>query len=205
MSEFISIVSRTQHTINADVSPGCHIQAACEEAIQLALQYSKKVVFEFNEIEVVASGDCSIDGLVQWYQDEVERRAKAWQESDEGRLAAQETLRRQQDAQIAVDALLLELPQIIWHEAALVSWVGQFAQVNDHVGLTFDKQALADALVMAGYVADAEVGQKREVFLADKSKLARYLIGQAISYLRADMPLHPRLADVASRYVSSQK
>lgn len=58
----------------------------------------------------------------------------------------------------------------------------------------------ATKLEVAGYEDNAEVGKSPREIQADKSMMARYIVGQAINNLRIDMPIHPIASKFASDY-----
>lgn len=79
-----------------------------------------------------------------------------------------------------------------------MTWIGMFSVANDHVGVQFDKQALAEKLVAAGYIRNAEVGNDPLEIADSTSRQAAWVIGQVIDGLMMGHYVHP----VATRFVA---
>lgn len=105
--------------------------------------------------------------------------------------------------QVVIDNLMSQLDSVKNNEADLVNWIGEFAEHNEYVGLDFDAIALAVRLENAGYIENAEVGRLPNDFKFDKSMLARYLVGQAITNLRKGKPIRPVAAVFAAAYFAA--
>ncbi len=173
--------------MNYDPVPGMSIEDAAADLATIVSKYGEPASMTFNEIFVTADVGATAESIAGAWWAETNRRAQAWKESPKGKAAAAERVEEIRTKQARVDELMAALPA---GEAAWMEWVHEFAQVADDIGVHFDRGALADALERAGWVANAEVGRPREHFQT-RPAVARYIMGQAISCLRAGMPPHP--------------
>lgn len=107
------------------------------------------------------------------------------------------------EPQSVIDSLLSQFDTVMYNEAELVKWIGRFAEFNVYVDLHFDEAALAVKLESAGYFENAEVGRSPDEIKSDKSMLARYLVGQAISNLRKGNPIQPVATVFTAAYAAT--
>lgn len=193
---------REQPLIRVEASPGSHIRTVCEEAVKLAALRKCDVVLDFNGIEIFAKESDDPSQLEQGFLTQCHQRTEAWNNSQEGMASAQQAQKRLELAQALVNVLLSRLPSAMGSTETLVEWVGEFASVNDHTGLKFDKQALADTLTAAGFSRGALVGEDPASIQKSPKKMAQYIVGQAIDHLCEGMPMHPALERLALQYKS---
>lgn len=195
----------TEHSlVRAAAAPGASLHTACEEAIKLAGLRKCEVVFDFNGVEIFAKESDSPKNLVQQFMAQHHQRVEDWNNSEEGKRSAQEAQGRLDCAQARVNLLLWRLPSAVGSTETLVEWIGEFASINDHAGLKFDKRALADTLTAAGYSRGALVGEDPASIQKSPEKMAQYIVGQAIDHLSVGMPLHPALERLALQYKSKR-
>lgn len=196
----IHIIKRTPGFWRAEAGAGSHIKVACTAAIQVATKEKVEVSFNFNGVEIVAVEGDSPEKLEALFKNELDRQAREWQESEAGKKYAADQRLKLEKLQSSIDELLAEFDTVSGVQSKLVDWVGRFSELNDHTGLNFDNHALSEKLQAAGYEENAEVGKDSESILADKAKMARYIIGQAINNLRSGMPIHPICSKFAADY-----
>jgi len=196
----LRIIKKTPGLWHAEPDAGCHINTVCKDAIQVASDAKVKVTFIFNDIEIIAADGDLPEQLATNYSNESDRRAHEWRESDAGKKYEAEQHQRLIELQVKIDGMLAEFDEVSGLQPKLIEWVGRFAELNDHIKLNFDKLALAAKMEAAGYEESAEVGQNPEAIRIDKTKMARYIIGQAINHLRSGMPIHPMCSQFAAEY-----
>lgn len=187
--------------IEVDIMPGDTITESCDAAIELATEHQLPVRFTFNGVEITATASDSTDDLIRKFRSDMEANRLAYLESPEGKQEAERLERYRADNNTKANQLVAELQDVLalQDEGALVAWIGRFADVSDYVGLDYNKQAVATALESAGYVRHQCVGDPE--VKTDKTKFARWLIGQAIDNLRSGMGIHPIATKFAADYL----
>jgi hypothetical protein len=176
--------------IKFEPSAGSHIQHACEEAVSLANVGDDSVSFRFNDVDmIVAPGETAESAVTRWTA-QFETNAEAYRNSPEGKAAKVEAERRRRQCQRDTDVLIARLPNVTNDLPALVRWCVALSQTADHIGITWDKSAVADTIEAAGWTRNAHVGKPDEAF-KDKVVMGEYLVGQALDCLRIGMPPHP--------------
>ena len=197
----LEIVERSPGIYRGIAGLGCNIKAVCDAAIKVARKKNVKVVFAFNGTEIVADARDSPDSLTVRYNADFAIRAQEWRESEDGKLCAVEQ-QRLIEAQQTINRMIADLDNVVGIEFALISWIGRFAELNDHVDLYVNRAALVAKLEAVGYTDNAEVGNSPEEIRSNKAKLARYIIGQSINCLRQGMPVHRECSRFAADYAA---
>lgn len=195
----LAIRTKQENEVFVEVDAGVHISEACRKGIVLSADLGKPVAFDFNGIRVVATSVDTAEALMRKFNEDCALRTAQWKASEEGQQYERDRQASLEQAQAKVNALLSELPQATT-ASAVVKWVGAFAAANDHVGLVFDKQALVRQLESFGFEANAEVGSSASSLQSDPGKYARYIVGQAMDFLNAGMPIHPVATTWAERF-----
>lgn len=194
----MNIIKRDKDDVHCETPLGVHIDTCCTDAITLACKLRRRVIFDFNGIKIKVVQSSTSTDLVKFYQTEQARHQEAYLKSDEYKQVqvAQEANRL--SLQKKVDELMLELKSLVITDDTAVKWVGDFADVNDHCGIKYDKGEIISILKEAGYRANAAVGNmdcKVIPYLA-----AAYIVGQAMDCLYKGMPIHPILAKFRDDY-----
>jgi hypothetical protein len=199
----LHIVKKSSERWYAEAASGSHILAVCRAAAQMVAELQVEVAFDFNGITLVAIKGGSAEQLAAQFTADSNRRARDWQASAEGQQQAAKQQQERTQLQFKVDELLAVFDTVVGVQSTLVDWLGQFSELNDYMGLVFDKSALVAKLEAAGYAENAEVGKgSPKEFLTDKAKMARYIVGQAINNLRSGMPVHPICSRFAAEYAA---
>lgn len=189
----LKVTAVTDTKLTVDVMAGDHIARAVEESIDLAKKTGQQVEFKFNGISIVVDKNSGIEERCEFFNDEMDRKRKEYQESQE----YQESALRQKlllaQTQEQVDLMMVSLDVVLSDTELLLTWIATFAKINDHKDLVFDKKAILAHLKRAGYttgeyVDDPDIG-------TDKAKTIRWLVGEAMNHLEHDMPMHPSLSD----------
>lgn len=194
----LSIIKKTPELIVVDPSAGCEIAKACTEAIALAVRHQLPVQFDFNGVQITATVTDEVQALVSKFHAELDARKVAYEASPEGKRRAEELQQQQALRDGKATQLLAELPAALATEPDTVLWIGRFAEVSDYIGLSYDKQAVAETLESAGYVRNDCVGNPS--VKTDKTVFARWLVGQAIDNLRSGFGIHQVAIKFAADY-----
>jgi hypothetical protein len=75
------------------------------------------------------------------------------------------------------------------HLDYIMSWLKQFTENSDYIGVTYDKKYIADFLELNGFKENEHVGKSKE-FFNTKENMAHYIIGQVINCLRKGITPH---------------
>lgn len=155
----------------------------------------------FNGISVVVTKDMSFPAFEASYREQQAGALKEYRASPAYQELEAKARQALAELELLVDARLQEL-ETVSTNAELVAWVGEFAAINDHIGLRFDRRALASRLEAFGFVSDACVGMIKSEITESEELNTRYIVGQAISQLKAGMPMHPTLDSFARAYLA---
>lgn len=183
------IKSRSEKGIKAKAFPGDTIDDTCREAIEMVSNKRVDVYFEFNGVELKATESSTKDELVNYFHGELSRKRDEYLNSEQYKEDHAKQAKQLQALQIKIDDLLSELKSLALTDDSVVSWVGSFAEINDHKDLVYDNSEIISILVSAGYESNAEVGNP--AVKTNKATFARWLVGQAIANLERGMPIHP--------------
>ena len=177
-------------TETLETLPGDYLPHVIERALARAGDAGGAVRFTFNGATVEVTGDQTSEEVRAAIETQWEAEAAAYRASPAGIKAAAAAEARLAHYQREHDALTA-MPIVSLGEAALVKWVGRYADAADHIGVrgrnTF---AVAEALEAAGYARNDACGLP-EAEYEQPSVMARYIIGQAIDCLRRGMGPHP--------------
>lgn len=191
-------ISETDRTIKLDVMGGSHISKCIIEAIEIAKSTRKEVEFDFNGVNLKVTKDSSAELVAKWWDDEIDRQRQEYLASPAYKeLCAKRESKRALD-QAKIDELVDRLENGRMSEDALVAWVGEFAEINDDIGLNIHKDSVLKALTAAGYKRNECVGDENVKTV--KTIFAKWLIGQAIDNLENGMPIHPIASNFAKTY-----
>lgn len=197
----ITITQVGHDAIDARAELGCHIGAVCADAQILAADRGKPVRFEFNGVPMDVRGDETAVVAAARYSQVVADRAATWAASEDGQAEQRRQVAAATSRQAQIDQLVAALPESIKDMPRLIQWVGQFAEASDHAAMRYDAEAIADQLEQAGYRRDEGVGE-REALQADRNRMGRYIVGQAIDMLRRGRGIHPVAATFAERFAA---
>lgn len=178
---------------------GESIQRTAQDAILMATDGNESVYFKFNDVSITVRPGDTTDAILRQWESETQQQMAEYQASPQ--YATDQAMREgaREKAQAAVTMLSACLSACIkGGDRAVVSWVGQFAGPSDYRGVEFDRAGIVRKLKAAGYVNEEYVGDPEVP--TDQAKMARWIIGQAISGLVLGMSPHPILAQFADRY-----
>lgn len=174
---------------------GDHISGVLYEMVYIANLIGMPVDCEFNGIDTVAIPGDDPERLFLLWQEESERRRKAFWASPEGqallkqmeeqRLAHQTEIKRLEDGLDSVD--FSDIDQVI-------GWIEQYAPHSDCRGTVRNWPKIVYRLVRNGFVTSANCNDEFDG--NDKENYARWIIGQAMSMLLCKVhAVHPWLVD----------
>jgi hypothetical protein len=164
---------------------------ACQTAVTMANESNDTVKYNFNGIELFIPPGSNPSDIVNMYHDLSDKRYKN-RESPKGIQAKKDRDAEIKRNQATIDKLCQCQQNLLATEdmAAIMAWLREFTDGADDNGVTFDKMAVYDAFIRNGYRLNAHVGRPREDF-TNKTVMAEYIIGQAMSCLASGMPPHP--------------
>ena len=162
-----------------DPGAGTHINRACAEASEIAKENGEEI--SFNDIILTATPEMDAEELVNEYSRKSEERRKAYLESEEGKRAAEKRAAEIVEKNGKVNALVAALPEILKTGGLgnLMDWLESFTIPADDIAVKINH----------GYIENDGVGNSPE-WLSTQDRMGRYIIGQAISCLRMNMPPH---------------
>lgn len=185
---------------------GEHITEVARNMIALAEKTQEVVIADFNGITVVAKPGDKEQELTDYFNNQVARRRKEYENSPEGRRAAQETEERKQEMQRKYETLLQHLPNLDFKsDEAVLSWLCEFQNPSDYIGLKKDPKKVLEIFISHGYKPNANTG---EVFNKDdRDNFARYIIGQALAGLECEVGaihqvIHSFVGDWKTKFLS---
>lgn len=171
-----------------NVQAGEHIDTAILHAIQLARTSDNFVSFNFNGVDlIVQENDLQAD-VRKRFEDEQKRQQQEYQKTDAYAEKVKQQKERADTTQNKVNTMLNQLG-LITTEAELVSWIGDFSAINDHVDVDIAPQFIIEHLETLGYERNDCVNHPD--VRHDSTVFARWLIGQALDCLHRGMPVHP--------------
>lgn len=192
------VVSEQDSHMQIDVYAGANLYGVIDEAINLAKLHEKDVRFNFNGINVNVTPSSTSSSVVSSFERASEERATAYKNSPEGKQAVIDAANRQKSAQTAVDDMLENFEIAAAHPDTLIEWLGAFSEVNDHIGLTWDRKGLISRLNDLGYKSNDCVGNP--LVATDKVVFAKWLVGQCIETLNSMGSIHPIAHKFANDY-----
>lgn len=186
--------------------PGEHISDSAKRALRLIGATLEPVSFMFNDVEVIVGIGDTVETITAQFPAKLAAATKAWRESPAGRKSARDAARRLAKAQRDTDRLLKTLPWALRHMDRLVPWCARFSEAADHIGVRgVDYSALLKQFEAHGYVTGAMVGMKPEDIKRQRIYMALYLVGQAMSCFKSNMPPHPIIQKFAAEYAAMPK
>jgi hypothetical protein len=171
------------------------VNDAVAAAYREAGRVNQHVLIQYDGFYAVACSSSTPEDTVNDLTRQIrERRERV---SEQARRA-----REHAPAQKQINALMAKLPKVLnsRDHGMLVSWIGEFAAINDNSYLKFDKKKLCQSFVTAGYSEDDCDVDEQPADRPKHEKEARSIVGNAISLLRMDFPIHPIAVDFAKKY-----
>ena len=167
--------------------PGNHISTACKEAVEMARRDSCNVEFDFNEITLTAMPDTDPAALAQSYSDECDRRRRAYLASPEYKARQDESERKEREAKVAREAVLVGAPEKMtlrdadgWKKACDANRDGYGGAVMTYA----ERWARMMEARMAKGERIADIAEECS-HLADEEGITGFMYGAAVSTLAA--------------------
>ncbi len=167
---------------------GRHIDSVTAEYCKLSKRAKVLIDFDFNGVKLTASPKTSPATLRWAFDNELERKAAAYRNSPEGRAAAQDRNDELIVKQVTIEHLIANM-DFSTHDKTM-TWLRQFAEVADDVGVSYDKAPIIFNLTIAGYKENDECGRPKEDY-SNREIMAKWIAGQALNCLNMGMPPHP--------------
>lgn len=183
------------HTYNLTWSP---IGNDVEQDICRAIEYIQDEIedeafFDFNGIRIVVNRNSKKQDILDKYLCDMKAKSKAWKVNPEGiKHYKREADRLRHNTQIVTNALAKLNNKILTSPLRTCRWLATWIQEADDNRIHWDKFTLAKRLEAAGYKNKAFIDQPEK--LDNLENACRYIIGQAISNLYANVAPHSILA-----------
>lgn len=175
-----------------ETQPGQHIKNACEEAKNLAIKHNTKVEFDFNGVTLYCNPDSDLAFVEECFNVALRENREKYLQSNEYKELQQKQAEELELHQDNIDCLMISFYHVVNHSNldSIMTWLKQFTENADYIGVTYDKEYIADFFESNGFKENEYVGEDKD-FFKYKSNMAHYIIGQAINCLRIGMPPHP--------------
>jgi len=162
-----------------------NVSTAAERMIALAKETKGSVTAKFNDIELTATEDSTVEDIVSGFHIKIAEDAEKYRTSPEGKRAARESEERKEEAQRKADALMEQLPNLDFaNQEAVLDWICEFQGPSDHIGVVKNQGEVLKIFAEHGYQPGVNTG---EAFNGeDRDNFARYIIGKALDGLRCD-------------------
>lgn len=169
--------------IELDGYPGQHINSFCAELVKAAGRHGEARGV-FNETEVVADRNATVESLYAQWETKQEEAWIAYRNSPEGKaqIAAHEAnVRAAQDLH---DRLVHDLATLDFkNDVAVLDWICAIQDSTDHCSVSVNKTAILAAFDAAGFKANVNCG--RDFRSEDRDNVFRYIVGQALDGLKS--------------------
>jgi hypothetical protein len=191
--------------IRLQILPGENINRAGLDASKLARKNKCRVRFDFNGIRLFATPKKSPVTIGWEYNLITSQQAVAYRMTPEYRQACAEDEADVKSKQMAIDAWMLMLPNVLRNSLDnTIGWLSNFLPWADRVGTKKDYPLLTAMFEGAGYVADELVG-KDEAFYQIKYNLGRYIIGQVLSSWKDGSSVPPIVCNFCEQYEAMRR
>ena len=174
-----------QPSIIYEPTPIEDVSKIAERMIALAKEKNSIVTAKFNNIELTATDDSTVEDIVHGYIINYGRASEANRQSPEGQRAVLEMEESKQEAQRKVDALMEQLPNLDFtDQAALMDWICEFQSPSDYPGIVTNQEEVVRVFAEHGYQPGVNAGDALNG--NDRDNFARYIIGRALDNMRGD-------------------
>jgi len=162
-----------------------NVRTTAERMIALAKETKGSVTAKFNDIELTATEDSTVEDIVSGFHIKIAEDAEKYRTSPKGKRAARESEERKEEAQRKADALMEQLPNLDFaNQEAVLDWICEFQGPSDHIGVVKNQGEVLKIFAEHGYQPGVNTG---EAFNGeDRDNFARYIIGKALDGLRCD-------------------
>lgn len=180
--------------------PGEDIREAIHRArSKTEMGTHEEVTFKFNGQPVIVNRHDSAEKIYTEWADKMEAAASEWRNSPEGQAYQREELESAVRTQAAVDRATNALEVLDLSNAdAVLDWIATWYDAADHIGVVWPHGHFTSRLIEAGWIAGDCTG---DLFRADhKPTVAKYLIGQALSFMQKGRAPHPVFGSFLEKY-----
>jgi hypothetical protein len=180
---------------------GSHIDNAITRALDLASQCNRPVRFRFNGMRLTVNKRLSHRHLLGQWEHSFAASQLAYRRSKRGRDDAAKHAANIARHQATVTALSAALPTVASLDG-MMAWLNGFTPAADYCGVTFDHHALASEMEKMGFIENEGVGNGVP---STAEAMGRYIVGQAITCLRAGMGPHPITTTFIGKYLALKR
>lgn len=177
------ISGNTESIITYHGKAGTNIDDGIKEMIALAKSSGGKVQSSINGIvDLVVDENSDFDKTFAEVMIEIDKDHKKREEASEKRYESEK-----REAEPKIRILIESLSGLDFkNEEALLDWIYDFEKVSNYAE-NVDNEKIFALFIENGYQSDANAGEALDRH--DKNSHARYIIGQALSCLKAHKPI----------------
>lgn len=176
---------------------GYQVSDVLADAVLLAQQRNLICKLRVNSVDLVIRPDSTVATLMQYFQAELDSQKAAYLASPEYKEAQAKRQAEVAALQVQIDALLEKLPKSGTDQAALMTWIASFADINDRIGLVWDHSALAVKLTKLNRPENATSPSAKE-------RKGHTIVLRAIECLQEGTPIHPLICQWVKDYQAMQ-
>lgn len=171
-----------------EFSAGQSIHSAAAQLCAAASEHGE-AVGKFNDIELHAAAGDAPEGVISFYNEECERRSKAYRDSPVGKAAALKSDQECAALQAKHDRLMARLSSLDWsNDGAVLDWLCAMQEPSDRVGVIIKRNTIVSAFESHGFKANENCGPDYRD--GDRANMFRYLVGQGIAGLKEGPAIH---------------
>lgn len=172
--------------------PGESFDSAAKAAIRMALSFETPVQFRFNGVELVATKYSNLAELSEIYSATLSAQKAAKPSPPQPDPALK------QQAMNETLNLLFEKGYAMNHDN-LMEWLKCYAELADNRGVRFQPNQVYGHFRLLKYDPNVETGRPVADY-DDRAVMARYIIGQVLTFLEKGMPPHPVTLSFIAQY-----
>lgn len=168
---------------------GSHISECCREIIKEAEYYNTEIFIEFNGVKLIATKDSTEQKLVDYFNEEMNKREKEYKSSEEYQAKSLMDQSEILENQIILDNEIENLKTLDFNNYEMVlDWFCKIQDVTDRVGVKFDKKSVIQIFENNGYFIGVNTGDNFNE--NDEGNFARYIVGQCLGFLDTVGAIH---------------
>lgn len=172
---------------------------ATQTAVPLAVDTGRSYILNWNDRKILVTPNSTAGSIHSDYIRQCDESYDRYRASPAGIKSAVEAMECERDHQHKHDALMASLPGIVNNEPALMTWLSEFSDATDHIGVNgLDFAKVVSLLEGAGYTRGMCSGLDQSAY-KDPTTMAKYITGQVISCM-VEMGMVPR-PNITARFV----
>ena len=180
-------------------SAGQHLAKAVFEMIAVANLTKRSCTTQFNDITITVLPGGSLEAVMENFRIKTDQQNLAYQNSPAGKAATARRLKQKRALQLQMNKAMAELPKIdLSNISNAIAWLDKIQSPSDRIGIKTPVEQIVPLFEIAGYAANENCGEKFDE--NDKENFGRYIIGQALSFLKEAGSIHQIFPVFAQRW-----